>query len=77
MKLSASFNFFDGGELLVPAVENIRPVVDHISVVWQSLSNFGSEISSVSRKAIEELERKALVDIFVHYTPDLSQGGTF
>lgn len=60
---------------MVPNVENIRPLVDHISVVWQSVSNFGNEISRASRKALEELERKKLVDTFFRYNPDLSKGG--
>ena len=40
MKLSASINLFDGEELLFTSLTNLRPVVDHISVVYQLKSNF-------------------------------------
>ena len=41
MKLSASINFFNGEELLWQAVVHIRPLVEHLSIVYQKTSNWG------------------------------------
>ena len=39
MKLGISFNVFDGIDILEKAIENIRPCVDHINIVYQNMSN--------------------------------------
>lgn len=39
MKTAAIFNVWDGIELLYYAVDNIRPVVDEVIIVWSEMSN--------------------------------------
>lgn len=73
MKLSATINFFDGEELLMQAAANIRPVVSHLSIVWQSVSNFGNPITDRARQVLDSLRRQRLVDDIQHYDPDLTQ----
>ena len=41
MNLGVSYNVFDGEELLEGSIFQIRNEVDYISVVYQSISNFG------------------------------------
>lgn len=76
MRLSASVNFFDGGEFLVPKLRNMRPVVDHISVVYQEISNFGQPISDPSREALELARAEGLADEFHLFTPTLQARGS-
>ena len=45
MKISASYNVFDGEELLEKSISSIRDSVDFISVVYQTISNFGNNCS--------------------------------
>ncbi|WP_028604821.1 hypothetical protein [Ottowia thiooxydans] len=75
MKLSATFNFFDGGELLVPVLQSIRPHVDHLSVVFQERSNYGNPSSQISRVALQEATALGLIDSLLSYTPDLALRG--
>lgn len=42
MKLGIAYNLFDGEELLPFNIANIRPVVDFISVIYQTKSYFGN-----------------------------------
>jgi hypothetical protein len=72
MKLSVSFNFFNGEELLFAAVQNIRDVVDHISIIYQELSNQGSKISDNALSTLERLKEANLVDDFINFTPDFN-----
>ena len=76
MKLSAVYNFFDGGELLLESVRSIRPYVDHLSIVFQRVSNYGNPQSPRSIEALDTLSVEGLVDVFEHYEPDLSLGGS-
>lgn len=76
MKLSATFNFFDGGELLLRSVQSIRPHVDHLSIVFQTTSNFGQPQSEASAAALLELSRSGIVDDFDLYEPDPAVGGS-
>ena len=48
MKLGVSYNLFDGEELLENSIKCIRDSVDHISVVYQSTSNFGEKSTDPS-----------------------------
>ena len=47
MKLGVSYNVFDGEELLESSIKSIRDNVDHISVVYQTISNFGNDFLRV------------------------------
>ncbi|QRZ15061.1 hypothetical protein JWJ88_19150 [Paracoccus methylovorus] len=75
MRLSATINFFDGGELLLPMLRNIRPVADHISIVTQEVSNFGNRMSPFSIRAVDEASRLGLADDVLAYVPDLNLKG--
>lgn len=73
IKLSATINFFDGEELLEHCIRCIRPSVEHISIVWQSVSNFGHPISAEAMDALARIRRSGDVDVLEHYEPDLTQ----
>lgn len=75
MRLSASFNFFDGAELFLSAIENIRNEVDHISVLYQITSNYGNPIPQESLDVLQELKIRKLVDDFWLYEPNLTKLG--
>lgn len=45
MKVGISYNLFDGEELLESSIKSIRDNVDYISVVYQTVSNFGNPCS--------------------------------
>ena len=45
-KFGVSYNVFsDSIELLEPSIKNIRKSVDHISIVYQTISNIGQQTS--------------------------------
>lgn len=75
MKLSVSLNFFDGAELLVPCLTAIRPGVDHVSVVFQEISNFGNPVAASARVALREAVSRGLVDQVQTYVPQPDLGG--
>lgn len=70
MKLSVCFNAFDGMEHIQEAIDRVRPVAGFVSVVYQTVSNYGEIDQSVEDAA------RALtsVDAIVRYTPQ-SWGG--
>jgi hypothetical protein len=67
--LSASVNLFDGEELLVPMLRALRPQVDHVSVVFQTISNWHQPTPVDLIGLIAELTRAGLIDDSVHYDP--------
>ena len=72
MKLSASYNVFDGEELLEKSIFSIRDSVDFISVVYQTKSNFGNSCSPDLENVLYDLRDKKLVQELVKYTPKLN-----
>jgi len=76
MKVGVSYNLFDGEELLEDSIKSIRNNVDYISVVYQTVSNFGNPCSPNLMPVLEELKEKNLIDELYKYKPDLSSGGT-
>ncbi len=72
MQLSATINFFNGEEFLHQAVENIRPHVAHLSIVYQTVSNNGHPISARARQVLAGLEESGLVDDIAHFRPDFA-----
>ena len=73
MKLSASINFFNAEELLFEVVRNIRPVVEHLSIVYQKISNWGEPMSDEAKIVIQKLKDENLIDDFVCFYPNLNQ----
>jgi hypothetical protein len=69
MKLGISYNVFDGEELLEGSIKQIRESVDYISVVYQTISNFGSSCNSELLSILEKLKVKKLVDEIILYSP--------
>ena len=56
MKVGVSYNLFDGEELLEDSIKSIRNNVDYISVVYQTVSNFGNPCSPNLMPVLEELK---------------------
>jgi len=46
MKLGCAYNIFDGEEMLIHSLNNLRPMVDYICVVYQTTSNFGNKMKT-------------------------------
>ena len=74
MKLGASYNLFDGEELLRDSILSIRDSVDFISVVYQKESNYGNPYDPRVDTILDELIDEKLVDfampIQLDYDPD-------
>lgn len=68
MKLGVSFNIFDGEEMLFFSLRNLRPMVDHINVVYQTTSNYGNENPNLEEK-LNKYFRAGLIDKLFKYEP--------
>lgn len=68
MKLAAIYNAWDGDEILPYSIEQIRPHVDFIIIVYQTVSNFGESY-------VPTLPERGTINL--HYQPDLTKSGTF
>ncbi len=71
MKLSVNYNFFNGEEHLETSIKNIRPYVEHVSLSYQEISNFGNFISKEALDTVYQLQNMNLVDDVILYQPDL------
>ena len=71
MRLSCSYNFFNGEEHLLPSLKSIRNTVDYITIVYQSISNRGEHISEGAMECIQYALSNKLADEVYLYTPDL------
>ena len=72
MKLGISYNVFDGEELLEGSINQIRELVDYITVVYQTTSNLGEQSSEDLILTLEDLKLKKLVDDIILYVPTFS-----
>ena len=72
MKLGVSYNLFDGEELLAYSIRPIRAHVDHISVVYQTVSNHGNMVDVPLEQILQALMKENLIDELYCYEPDLS-----
>ncbi|HCE3311791.1 TPA: hypothetical protein NG567_001414 [Vibrio parahaemolyticus] len=70
MRLAISYNFFNGEEYFYQNAFNMRPLADHISIVYQKVSNCGNPISKSALNVLHKIIRNGLVDEVVLYTPD-------
>lgn len=75
MKVGASYNLFDGEELLEASIRSIRDSVDYISVVYQTVSNYGRAANKSLEPLLERLMKEGLIDEIYRYNPDLEKGG--
>ena len=69
MRLGVSYNTFDGEELLEGSIKQIRSEVDFISVVYQTISNFGEQCDENLVPLLEDLKTRGLVDEIYPYFP--------
>ncbi len=76
MKLGLSYNVFDGEELLEGSIKQIRGEVDYISVVYQTVSNFGHSCDENLILLLEDLKSSGLIDETYKYTPTDIVGST-
>lgn len=75
MKLAAVYNVWDGLEHLDKSISLIYPFVDYVILVWQHVSNFG-EHNPDTDTMVQVLATKYPKVTHLHYTPDVSKGGT-
>jgi hypothetical protein len=76
MKLGVSYNVFDGEELLEGSINQIRSEVDYISVVYQTISNFGDKCDENLIKHLEDLKSKGLVNEIYEFFPSSFNGSS-
>jgi len=77
MRLGVSINLFDGEELLENSIKSIRKNVDYISVVYQTISNFGNPADDGLVPLLEKLKSKGLIDELFEYRPKVNKGGHY
>ncbi|QEW23925.1 hypothetical protein LA6_006163 (plasmid) [Marinibacterium anthonyi] len=73
MFVSASYNYFNGDEHLLASLCALRGGVEHVSLVWQEVSNAGEPITATARAALQEARARGLVDQVIAYAPDLTR----
>jgi len=77
MRLGVSYNLFDSEELLEGSIKQIRQHVDYISVVYQTISNFGHPCNVELISLLERLKSEGLIDELFEYSPKINKGGHF
>ena len=70
MKLGVAYNIFDGEEMLVHSLKNLRPMVDYICVVYQTMSNYAKANTKLF-PILRELQDDGLIDTLHSYFPTL------
>jgi len=71
-KLGVSFNIFNSKETLYEVVKSYREVVDHVSIVFQFISNHGNPCDEETMKIIERLKQEGIVDDLISYEPNFA-----
>lgn len=77
MRLGISYNLFDGEELLESSIKSIRNEVDYVSVVYQTISNFGQKCDEGLVPLLERLKSEGLINELFEYNPKINKGGHF
>ena len=78
MKLGIAYNIFDDAlELLEPSIRSVRNHADYITIVYQTISNFGNHATLDILAELERLKELKLIDNYIQYNPILSQGGHY
>lgn len=75
MKIGASYNIFDGLELLRKSIESIRHSVDYVCVVYQRVSNFGVPAAVNISDLLHDFVNAGLVDQILEYQPSTAKMG--
>jgi hypothetical protein len=74
MKLAAVYNVWDGLEHLNKSINLIYAHVDHVVIVWQTVSNFG-EVNPETAIAVQIMVARYPKVTHLYYQPDLKQQG--
>jgi len=69
MRLGVAYNVYDGEELLLDSIRSIKPNVDFVAVVYQTISNFGNPAHPKLEERLKHLESLGLVDEMRLYHP--------
>lgn len=75
MKVGVSYNLFDGEELLEGSIKSIRESVDYVSVVYQTVSNFGEPANDRLVPLLKKLKEEGLIDELFEFKPSVNKGG--
>ena len=68
-KIGVAYNVFDGIENLPISINQIKPYVDYITVVYQDFSNVGNSISKINKFILEVLFANKVIDNLILYEP--------
>ena len=71
MKLGVSYNVFDGEELLECSIKSVRENVEYVSVVYQTMSNYGLPCTKDLLPTLIRLRAMGLIDELHEYTPQM------
>jgi hypothetical protein len=74
IKFGISYNVFDGEELLKDSIIQIRDVVEHISVVYQTQSYWGNNCSINLYDDLSKLKKDGYVDEIIEYKNNFNFG---
>ena len=72
MRLGVAYNIFDGEEMLIHSLRNLRPMVDFICVVYQTTSNFGNTNENLE-PTLEKYKSEGLIDKLFKYEPKITK----
>lgn len=67
MKLNISYNVFDGEELLLGSIKQVREIADTISVVYQEVSNYGMPANKYLVDWLKFMESSGWVDKLIEF----------
>lgn len=76
-KLGVSYNLFDAEELLESSIKSVRDIVDYVSVVYQTESNFGNPCNEGLVPLLTKLHSEGLIDELFEYKPKIAKGGHY
>lgn len=71
-KFGVSYNVFDGVELLEDSINQIRNVVDHISIIFQTTSYYDEKLTEKEINIVKSLKNRGLVNDLVFFRLDKS-----
>lgn len=72
MITGVSYNVFNGEEHLIHSIRQIRPCVDFINLVVQTVSNLGNSAGPTLEATIAATLEQGLADRVIWFAPDLS-----
>ncbi len=77
-KFTGSYNVFDDNlSTLRASIRSVRDSLDHISVVYQEVSNIGVPATENIKELLDELVNEGLVDQIFKYNPIINKGSHY